>query len=236
MLRMLFAIAFALAVSAGCASNAPQQLRPAPRAIASADAPGAVHAADEGVQLVAQVNAWPGDPAVARESIPIRVWIRNQSPEALRIRYDDLMLVAADGSHYAVLPPVGPDHLTSEQGVRRVVRDPEFQQSGFSVAPYLAYAYPSLQVYGGEFDYETGYFRRYREASEKRVRRDPLALTLGIPEGVLQSGGEIRGFLFFERVEPGDAEKGLIRLHADLETAEAEDLAVLSIPFAMEDE
>jgi hypothetical protein len=227
-------IALSFGLAAACASGRPQ-LTPSPRATASAAAPGAVRSEDGGVELIAQVDAWPGDPRLARDVIPMRVVIRNGSPEQLRLRYDDIMLVAADGSHYAALPPIGPDHLTREQNARRTVPDPTFEHTGFLVAPYLAYAYPTLPAYSEAYDYEQGYFRRYEERAEAVLRDDPQALSLGIPEGVLQSGGAISGFLYFEPVDSSDADKGLVRLHADLEAADASELATLSIPFAVED-
>jgi hypothetical protein len=216
-----------------CAGG-PPRLRPAARATASAAAPGAVRAAEDGVELIAQVNAWPGDPQLAREVIPIRVWIRNGGPADVRLRLDDVMLVAADGSRSAALPPIGPVHLA--RGVVPTVQEPSFEAAGFMVAPHLAYAYPTLQAYQGPYDYETGYFLRYRDAAEARVREHPEALRLGIPEGVVKSGGRIEGYLYFEPVEASDADKGLVRLQADLETTEEAELSVLSIPFVLADE
>jgi hypothetical protein len=88
---------------------------------------------------------------------------------------------------------------------------PRFHHQHFYVAPFYSYYYPGWPLwYGGvyPFGYDYGWDVPYYPSEEYALRpslpsQDMLSVSL--PEGVLEPGGTVDGFLYFQRVPPGDA-------------------------------
>ena len=84
--------------------------------------------------VVAQAGAWPGQSDVKKKVTPLRVRITNGSNQQIRVRYEDLALVAVDGTRYSAIPPraartMGPSAANAAHELRQ-----DFGYAGFLVA------------------------------------------------------------------------------------------------------
>ncbi|RPI52558.1 MAG: hypothetical protein EHM55_16235 [Acidobacteria bacterium] len=156
-----------------------------------------------GIHIEVVADAWPGSWDFG-DVQPLLVTIENKSETRLRIRYDQFAVVGPGGDRVATLPPFD---------IRETaVVDPWFTPgrypygvNGFWVAPYLSKYYPDLRPFDGPFVYDPWYYSTFY-AAMRRVRlptNDMLLRTL--PEGVLEPGGRVTGFVYLEdRPESGD--------------------------------
>jgi hypothetical protein len=230
-MRLLAALALTLLLAACSAPGT--QLDPAPAAT-TVGSETAVDRVDD-VRMTVESGTWPGQARVKTEVTPLRVTVSNGGGVPIRLRYNEFALVGPDGRRYVALPPYGVEgEITDPTLVDAYdpVTAPGFTYSGFSVAPYYASVYPTLTPYGGSFYYDRPYYDRYYT-----VYRDielPTAEMVGraLPEGVLDPGGEVSGFLYFERVPPSAPR---VRFRADLANARTGNtFGGISIPFVVE--
>ena len=166
---------------------------------------------------------------------PIRVRIENDGDRALRIRYQELALVWSSGERYSALPPV---RIESESQILRPVAGyspiaaPAFHHTGFHLAPHLSTIYPSLTVGHHGFLGDPFYYGHYSSYWDGRAGPSAPMVENGLPEGVLDPGGALSGFLYYERV-PADAHE--VTLRAELVAAgSGQRFGEVSIPFVVE--
>lgn len=178
-----------------------------------------------GVTLIADAEGWSGPPAgVARVVTPIHVRILNDSDAPLAVRYLAFRLVSDLGREVRPLPPVAIDRSRP----LRTRAAPSLEGNRFRLAPYYR------DLLGDEVDYWTGgfHFDPYYYDEYLRWRADLPTESMverALPEGVIQPGGWVAGFLYFEGVEDEAAE---VTLHVvfDLPLGD-ERVATLSVPF-----
>ena len=233
-LRALAPAVACAAVLAGCAL--PANLRPAPGADDATWLDQAAVSEVDGVEVVAQANAWPGDPQVPTEVTPIRVVIENDGVEPVRVRYQEFALVADDGRSYAALPPYGVEGQVTDRVVVHnadPVFDPRFVHRDFFVVDTIGPTwYPDFDTYDGPFDRDVYYYEHYHEYWVDIDMPTPSMLAHVIPEGVVSPGGKVDGFLFFEKV---DDDHSRVRFRADMVAAATGDvLGEVSIPFVVD--
>lgn len=124
-------------------------------------------------------------------------------------------------------PPESPpsSQLSSSQLIVR----PRLAVNGFYVAPWYHPYYPGFSIWPGWFPYDPFYYNYYYGWwREPLPSRDMLERAL--PEGVLQDGGRITGFLYFNDVE----REGAVNFQADVIDAESnEKLGTVTIPFVV---
>jgi hypothetical protein len=218
------------------ASCSPQrtQLDPAPAANQAAGMTDAAVNVVDGVRVVAQSQAWPGMSEVKSEVTPLRVVMENNSSMPVRIRYDEFALVGPQGMRYAALPPYGVEGTVTEPVLAEgytPVTSPAFTYNNFYVAPYYASAYPTMTPYADPFYYDPVYYDRYYTAWESIALPTEEMIAEVLPEGVLDPGGRVEGFLYFERVDPDTPR---VRFRADLVNANTgEEFGEVSIPFTV---
>jgi hypothetical protein len=143
------------------------------------------------------------------EVIPLLVSIENNSSSALRIRYQEFALGTPAGKWLNALPPFA---IEGEEVV--ALRSPyAYPVNGFWVAPYLSGYYPFFPRFVGPFAYDPFFYDTYYPS----IRRVPLPtgdmVQKVLPEGVLDPGGRITGFLYFET---GDCDPDRVTFVADL--------------------
>jgi len=162
-----------------------------------------------GVSVRVQADDWQGDPAVERTVQPVRVTIDNDGTAPIRVRYGDFALVAPDGHRYAALPPF----RIEGQLMSPMLADgyapfysPRFMYRGFYVAPYFARIYPGIPVYPGpaSYFYDPFYYGFYYPDMLSAIRPTVEMLSLALPEGLIEPGGSVTGFLYFEHVSRND--------------------------------
>jgi hypothetical protein len=212
-----------------CAGNRPD-LAPAPTAMPAPAGPGSgAVASDAGVTVEARAGAWRGVPRnLEAESIPLLVEITNDSEHTVRLRYNDVKLVAPGGEMYRAIPP-----YRVEGAVSQTIEAPAYAASGFRIAPYLSRYYPVYDPVLGDFVLDPLYYDTYVPA---RVRVDlPSSdmISMALPEGVLEPDGRITGFLYFEDVE--DLDISQVEFEIDLiDAGSGTQFGTISIPFVVQ--
>lgn len=214
---------FALLAALACAG--PVDLVVAPEAEPAPGRGEAALAHADGVRLVTRAGAWVGEPGVRQHVTPIHVALLNDGAVPLRIRYDQFALVAENGRRYSALPPF------EIEGRIRVPRPAgSFSATGFHVAPHHHRFFPHLGVATG-FPHDPFWYDHYYDRWEAVSLPTAEMLLLALPEGMLDPGGSLEGYLYFERLEPGH--EGVV-FRADLVSAAGDSFAELRIPYRAE--
>lgn len=76
---------------------------------------------------------------------------------------------------------------------------PEFDSDNFYAAPYWGYAYPGIGWWSGYWGAPYGYYNMYYPYMRRYHLPTRSMLRKGIPEGVVDKGGYISGFLYFQK-------------------------------------
>jgi hypothetical protein len=215
-----------LAVGGGCGHGV---LRPGPSARVIDGAPGAAYSVAAGVRCSADVGAWRGRAAdLAGDVVPVKVWIKNGSGRAIRLLAEDFVLVGKSGHSYRPIPvlPLGDAEGPAPRDV-----EPMYASSKFYVAPRLHGVYPTLEPWRTPLQRdEQLYDRQYRRWGKHRPTVEMIRMAL--PEGVLDDGGMISGFLYFEN--PVD-EESRVTFQADFGRDDGSGtVAAVEIPFRVD--
>lgn len=198
-------------------------LLPAPGAHLAPE--GGAEARAEGIEIRIDGTAWDGIPRDLSTVItPVWVELHNESERPMQVRYEAFSLLGDSGFHYAVLPPFHPDAAPAygaapakAEGKAKTRRMRTHRQ--FFVAPYYG-PFFDYQPWPYPFLYEPGYYDRYY-AMWASPLPSPDMLAEALPEGVLDQGGQIGGFLYFQRAP--DSEQS-VRFQARLIDARSEDV------------
>lgn len=229
-MRSIYTPALAALLLGGCATQT--NLEPAPAANQVAALEDAAAAQTAGVEMVVQADAWPGNPAITAEVTPLRVRVANSSDKPLRISYSQFALMAPDGTIYRALPPFQIEGMvaTTPTGPYGPIARPGFGFTGFTVADPYTSIYPGISPVASPFLADPFYYESYYGYWEQTELPTPEMLERAIPEGVLDPGGELSGFFYFEKV-PED-EQLRLQYTADLVNARnGATFAELTIPF-----
>jgi hypothetical protein len=217
-----------LAVASGCARRANLTPAATPEDVGPESAVSNV----EGVRVRVESDAWPARSRISLHVTPLRIRLTNQGERSVRVDYSDFSLVAADGTRYGALPPYRVEGTVSEPVLAEAyaaLDDPSFTYRDFVVAPYYAPIYPRLAVYPGSYFYDPVYVDRYYRYWATTAPPTPEMLARALPAGVLEPGGEVEGFLYFERVDP---EHAAVVFRADLTSiSDGERFGEIRIPF-----
>jgi hypothetical protein len=165
-------------------------------------APGLSAAAVEdaaGIAITVEVDAWPRDVTPLERSVtPVRVTVDNHSGRAVLVRHYDFALRGGSGQAYAALAPDEVAVASADQPV--TVVQPIFGPAGQAgssnrrLMPPGPQPVPGLNRWETSFPYNSDYFHGYTVTPE--VRR-VQAVVRALPEGIVQDGGTVRGFVYF---------------------------------------
>ena len=211
----------------GCAGGV--DLAPAPQADTVPTGPGrGAEAVKGGIRIAAFVDAWSARPEDLNEEVtPIRVRITNRGDDSISLRYRDFQLTS-QGRTFAAIPP-----YDVEGEIVKAIPTFGYPYRGFEVAPYLSPYYHDLTPFAGPFPYDAPYYGRYYPAALEIELPTQAMLELALPEGVLQPGGDVTGFLYFENV--GDQVQRLIFRATPSNANTGEPIGTLTIPFVTVD-
>jgi hypothetical protein len=203
------------------------QLAPAPSATPVAGPGRGAEATVAGVRTEARAEAWKWDPKdLGTKVTPILVELENNGSRPMLVRYNRFHLTSDAGQQFAAMPPYDIRGTIQET---YTIRNPYYPYSGFAIAPYLVRWYPRFRAYNGAFAFDPSYYDPYM--TRFRQVRLPTAemVQRALPEGVLEPGGRVTGFVYFERLPKG---VGPVRFTADLVDAQTiASLGTISIPF-----
>jgi hypothetical protein len=216
----------AAAFLASCGHGA---LAPASSAALVPNAPNVAFAVAEGVRCSANVGAWNGREGALPESVvPVKVRIKNDSGKAIRVLYEDFALLGRKGRSYRPIPVLP---LDNEARKRVQPMIPMYASTGFFVAPRFHDVYATLDPWPAPLQRDEALhgdlLRRWgKNAPDRQTIREAL------PEGVLDNGGIVTGFLFFE--SPLDREDR-VTFQADFDAGDGQQkVASIEIPFRVE--
>jgi len=191
----------------------------------------------DGINIITKVNYWNGNPQVKQYVTPVYVTISNNSGKELKISYEQFALLAPNGKRFAALPPFG---VTGEVSRPVLLQQyspilvPGFTYRGFMIAPFYSSIYPEIPVCNEEFYFDPLYYNNYYNYWDQ-INYDlptPKMIDDALPEGVLKKGGEISGFIYFEKIDEVNSPK--IDFKADLINSKTgNNFAVISIPFSV---
>jgi len=207
----------------GAPGCGPGALVPGPSAKVISGAPMAAFSEAGGVRCSADVGAWPERARRPPNNVvPVKVQVRNQSGKAIRLLAEDFLLVGRSGLIYRPIPvlPLDGENLPSLK--------PLYASTKFYVAPRLRQAYPTLEPWSARLQRDEAlYDRQFRLWGKVHPTMEMIRMAL--PEGVLEDGGLISGFLFFESPL---GEKERVTFHADFgQDGDSGGVASIEIPF-----
>jgi len=206
-----------------------RQLAPASSATVVPNAPTAAYSVAEGVRCSANVGAWS-----ARQSeipsfvVPVKVRIKNASGRPIRVLYEDFALIGNKGRSYRPVP-VLPIDVDERKRIPRL--DPIYASSNFFVAPGFRDVYATLPPWNTPLQRDEAlHDQLFRQWGKRRPALDVLRVAL--PEGVLDDGGVVTGYLFFE--SPLEKENR-VTFEASFEGGDGRTtVASIEIPFKIE--
>jgi len=237
-----------LGVLVGCASGQ-AALKPAPTAQKAQHLKNGARASAAGVTLTSAADVRTKDEDVRDDVTPVHIILENHGNAPIRIRYSDFSLTTDDGKKFAVLPPF--ELRETEAMPMAVARtgdliEPKWKSARFEVG--LAYSplyqrrmdrkgaeiQPSdlpLETTKFPLDYDSayynGYYRSWSQADEDLPTRNMQQQAL--PEGILQPGGRLDGFMYFQNV-PSNAQRVVLREEV-VNASTGQMLDTLELPF-----
>jgi hypothetical protein len=215
-----------LVVAAAC-SHAPK-LVPAPEAQRLPDDPGAAFAAAAGVRVTVRSQSWKGEPRDLESIVtPLHVSVENDSATPIRVRYRDFTLTSADGLQSPAIPPLS----IQRPGGNVVAVVPSFAAHRYLLLRPYGPFYPAYPLWDGPFDWDPVFYDQFYATWEPPLPT-PDMLNQALPEGVLQPGGRVAGFLYFRRLRQSG---GRVIFAQEVIAAETgERLATLRIPLVLQ--
>ena len=221
--RGLFLGIAAILPFVGASSCGGGALVPAPSAKVISGAPKAAFQEAAGVGCSADTGAWPERaPKPPDNVVAVKVRVRNQSGKAIRLLAEDFVLVGKSGHKYRPIPVLPLD----AENLPRL--NPVYASVKFYVAPRFRSAYPTLEPWSAGLARDQALYDRLFDRWGKR-RPTLEMIRMALPEGVLENGGLISGFLFFE--SPLDDEDR-VTFQADFVPGDGSGtVAAIEIPF-----
>lgn len=215
---------------AGCGGGG-QTFVPAATAERLDDTPTAAVARTDGVAIVADGTRWEYFPADLEQVLtPMYVELRNETGHEIAVRLRDFRIVTDRGEVYQAMPV----HAVPDEGPLRTNADlggPLEPYQRFTFAPHYGPVYgPGVDYYDGAWSEGWGVGPYHAPGSWRPDLPTEPMIRHALPEGVLEPGGEVAGFLYFEKVDD-DARR--ITLNAQLHTPEptAARVATIDVPF-----
>jgi hypothetical protein len=180
-------------LAVGCAERA---VRPAPDAPPLPGARNAASADVAGVRLRVESSAWHGTPPnLTRAVVPLRVSIENRSNHLLRVRYRDFAFRGPVLDYYPLPPQKLVDRDVTVKSDPLLL--PRAVGPGFHV-PLAHYPNaPDSLFWDLPWEANPEFYRRqYAKWTVSLPTVDMIDQSL--PEGVLDRGAQVDGFLYFE--------------------------------------
>lgn len=175
--------------------------------------PGSVSKlASGGLTLRAEANAWNLAPADLNAYLtPIWVRISNAHAAAIRIAYSDFALTDESGGRYAVISPYNGEVGSFADPARAASSKAPFVPSTLSRSDYVTFGETHSTALDAGFEssfapwpyfyYGPAYYGPNTYCWDERFYPAPPSedvIRTGLPQGVLEEGGRISGFLYFQ--------------------------------------
>ncbi len=218
----LTVLALTLPVAVLACAHAPR-LVPAAGATVAPGQPRVAEATADGVRVQVDGDAWKAS-HVRDVLSPVLVRLENDSQHPLRVAYSEFTLSGGGRFRLQALPP----YQVAAANATAVA--PAYAWSGFWLAPWDApYYRPGLPVWGGGLVYDPGYYAGWDGAWPAPLP-DRDVVSRALPEGVIDPGGNVSGFLYFPELRKGSAAEFVATL-VDAQTNQS--FGSIRIPFSV---
>lgn len=194
----------------GC--NPTAELEPARAAHQAPGLERAAMARQSGVQVTAQATPWPGEDRIERKVTPLRIVVQNEASTPIAIRYQDFRILAPDGTEYRVIPPRKTRGTVARDGR---AGEPELGYPSFRSEPHYGSIYRDIDPFR-PYDPDVSHHERHPAYFDAVSLPTQEMLDKALPEGVVEPGGHLDGYLYFERVNRRDR---TVTLRVDLTDA-----------------
>jgi hypothetical protein len=222
-MHIVLVIIFAFVGVVGCVQRS--ELIPAPEVSTPTEAPKVATAEVAGVRVLVTPDKWQDQPRRLPYIQDLHVAVENQSGIPLRLRYSEFELVSATGFTASPLPP-----YQIRQTAIEPVLHPAFYSHRFRVAPHHVQHFPTLGPWPSRFDFDEGFYRHQYGLWEPHLPTRQM-LEVAIPEGVIDDGGQVSGFLYFQELDPDMARVTFTMELINANTGES--FGVIRIPFIL---
>lgn len=189
----------------------------------------------DGVNIITKVDYWTGNPQIKSYVTPVHITISNKSGKSIKIDYEQFALLAPDGQRFSALPPFDIKGKISKPVLinhYHTIFEPAFTYNRFLIAPFYSTIYPEIPVMDGNFYFDPLYYNNYYNYWSQIKQELPISKMIdnALPEGVLKNGGEISGFLYFEKLN--NIKSNEVDFRADLVNSKTGNrFATIRIPF-----
>jgi hypothetical protein len=142
-----------------------------------------------GVTVRVTGDSWKGDPpGLGILFTPVRVIIDNRSGKTLRVSHRDFSLSGSSGFRYAAKAPIKAHGTLSGPG-----------ETSSASRPHFANVYPLVDAWPGGIAYTPFIYDGFDANWPEQLPTQDM-LSQALPEGLLENGGEIAGFVYFQSV------------------------------------
>jgi hypothetical protein len=213
------------------------QLRPDPSAHQLQGEGDTARAEASGVQLVADGAAWKGTPENLERSLtPVWVKLENRSGRPVRLAYGDFALVSPESRfRYAAIAPLALSGASLASGYGGSGRDgllPLGPGPGWGHGPYAHRGGWGRGPFVGPYRDPFYPYPNVVQCEERLPTQDMLEQAL--PEGTLEDGGRVEGFLYFQGV--AERERRVVLQARLVDASSGEPLGTLDIPFQVRED
>jgi hypothetical protein len=211
-----------------CAGSS--ELQPAAGARGLRGVENAAVSCSNGVQVTAQIASWPSDANADRMVTPLRIIVQNEAREPVLVRYADFTLETSAGKQYPS-PPLRVEDRHANLEFSAHTASPvraNILYKAFRVAPQYRMHYRGLVPYDGPFDHDSSYYdAHYGDWGTSTLPTNEM-ISRALPEGVVDPGGYVAGYLYFPKVKSS----ARMVLHASLPGAKSGEVAgMVALPF-----
>lgn len=164
------------------------------------------------VQILAKGDDWEGDRDVLQRITPVYLSVHNRGKWPVQLQYSRMSLLDGGGQTYAAVPPFKLEVTTGAlaSGEQQRVK-PRVQYERFAVAPFYGSVYAAPPANASRWESPATYESRYRYWETEAEPPDREMLEWALPEGVVEPGGKVSGYVYFQRV-PADAARVTLRV------------------------
>lgn len=182
------------------------------------------HASTNGLSIDVEIDSWQGDPSTLTNVLtPVKMKVNNEGEHAVVLRYRDFTLSNPEGTRSAALPPFEIQGTVNTSPVR-----PAFPFRNYMLYPSYGFYGPGFAYWPDYWGWDPGWYDSYYGYWQRNLPTQDM-LEKAIPEGMLNPGGSVEGYLYFPHV-PSKAKS--VEFQATLMEAQShERFGTLLIPF-----
>jgi hypothetical protein len=189
--------------------------------------PRVAQAAVQGLSMNTEVDDWNGDPAGLDSVLtPVKVTLNNEGNHPVSLLYRNFTLASSQGVRTEAIPPFKINGSTDPAPTPMA---PMFAYQGFYPYPYYGFYGPGFGYWPNSWGWNAGWYNSAYNYWSSRDLPTADMLRKAIPEGVLNAGGKVSGYLYFQLIPPDTTSLDLQATLVDANTHQQ--FGMLDVPF-----